>query len=223
MKYIKLFEEWSPNFNRTLQGASVIATSTNKGFGKAAKSIEDYANRSISKEEFKVQNDNLEVIIIHDPKFILSPVKWFKECNSDRTSGDSYGNYFHIPVITKSVSNNNFTGESMITFCKDYQGVSEIKIHSRDKKICDDAVHNKMGKFQTVRFSDRNGIENFFAMIIQTILSSPEPGTPAESASQKLKNRMNKIVDSDMTKEKQQIIDVIQNSVLSRDMREFTM
>ena len=41
MKHIKLFEEWSPNFNRTLQGAYGKAQSTNKGFGKATKAIID--------------------------------------------------------------------------------------------------------------------------------------------------------------------------------------
>ncbi len=51
-KYIHLFEKWSANFNRTLQGAYAKGMETGKGFGKAAKDVMDYANRSISKEEF---------------------------------------------------------------------------------------------------------------------------------------------------------------------------
>ena len=54
MKHIKMYEAWSAKFNRTLQGASAIATATNKGFGKAAKAIKDYAERSISKEKFSL-------------------------------------------------------------------------------------------------------------------------------------------------------------------------
>ena len=46
MKHIKLFEAWSAKFNRTLQGASAIAKSTNKGFGKAEKEVRDYAEKT---------------------------------------------------------------------------------------------------------------------------------------------------------------------------------
>jgi len=96
MKHIKLFEVWSSRFNRTLQGASAIATSTNKGFGRAAKSVRDYAERQISEEEFTLElGDGSTVILTPDPDFLLHPVDEFITINkgiSDRRK------FFFLPV-----------------------------------------------------------------------------------------------------------------------------
>jgi hypothetical protein len=90
MKYLKKFEKWSPKFNRTLQGASALAVSTNKGFGKVSKDIEAYANRSISNEEFEVEAhpSGDVLVIVHDPKFILGPIQGYKLLN--REIGSKY-------------------------------------------------------------------------------------------------------------------------------------
>jgi hypothetical protein len=58
---------------------------------------------------------------------------------------------------------------------------------------------------------DRASIENFMAMAIQAITSSPEPGTPVD------------LSQRGMTKEKQDILDLIQKIVLDKDMRSFTI
>jgi len=99
MKYLKKFEKWSPKFNRTLQGASALAVSTNKGFGKVAKNIEAYANRSISNEEFEAESDLGDVfVIVHDPKFILNPIKDYVSLN--RNLRRKY--WLAIPVLIKN-------------------------------------------------------------------------------------------------------------------------
>ena len=223
MKHIKLFEswlnEWSPNFNRTLQGAAAIATSTNKPFQKK-QSIEDYANRSISKEEFSIvpmRGDDVveaKAIFANDPKFILKPIEQFYSVNS-------VGNqvWLSIPIIQKSLerengSITNMTGENslkMLTFTEKGLVYFTPRMQKWD------------GSGGCVKFLDRASLENFMAMAIQAITSSPEPGTPVESASERILNRRNNIPDSGMTEEKQSILDLIQKIVLDKDKRSFTI
>lgn len=234
MKIIKTYEEWSPKFNKTLQSASALATSTNKGFGKATKSIEDYANRSISKEEFRIlvplkDGNNRILKIVHDPKFILKPMEQLALINKHLRLPllDQDNRFFSIPVIAKGLENEDGTDlenedgtkykyedESlMITF--DYSG--NVYITKRLEKW-------NGNKNTVLRFLDRASIENFIAMAIQAITSSPEPGTPVESGADIMRNiRSNKPRYSGMTKEKQDILNLIQKIVLDKDMRSFTM
>jgi len=219
MKIIKTFEEWSPKFNRTLQGAAALATSTNKPHQKK-QSIEDYANRSIGKEEFmfKVFNDNMELdqnvlTIVHDPKFILKPIEKFASVKQSINFELSLS----IPVILKYHKKEDGTVVPteekhqpwIITFTED--GIIKMKPQ----------MANATGA--QIKFVNRASIENFMAMAIQAITSSPEPGTPVESAAKRIENRMSNIADSDMTKEKQYILDLIQKIVLDKDMRSFTI
>ena len=216
MKIIKTYEEWSPKFNKTLQSASALATSTNKGFGKAAKSIEYFANRSISKEKFKIVEESTASVrigtFVHDPKFILKPIEQFSLIN--KTKGNM--SFFSIPLIMTEVEYVNGEKKSvniqkMITFTS--LGVVSINDRSGDWS----------GLKNNVRFLDRASIENFIAMAIQAITSSPEPGTPVDSALQRMKNMRSNTPDSGMTKEKQDILNLIQKIVLDKDMRSFTM
>jgi hypothetical protein len=221
MKIIKTFEEWSPKFNRTLQGAAALATSTNKGFGKAAKSIEYFANRSISKEEFKIVEESTASVktgtFVHDPKFILKPIEQFSLINKTKDNMS----FFSIPLIMTEVEYGGrlaqISGEKksvniqkMITFTS--LGVVSINDRSGDWS----------GLKNNVRFLDRASIENFIAMAIQAITSSPEPGTPVESQDDGT-GWGSAPVEKGMTKEKQDILDLIQKIVLDKDMRSFTM
>lgn len=215
MKIIKTYEEWSPKFNRTLQGAAALATSTNKGFGKAAKSIEYFANRSISKEKFKIVAESTASVrtgtFVHDPKFILKPIEQFSLIN--KTKGNM--SFFSIPLIMTEVEyvngeKNNVNIQKMITFTS--LGVVSINDRSGDWS----------GLKNNVRFLDRASIENFIAMAIQAITSSPEPGTPVESQDDGT-GWGPAPVEKGMTKEKQDILNLIQKIVLDKDMRSFTM
>ena len=224
MKIIKTFEEWSPKFNRTLQGAAALATSTNKPHQKK-QSIEDYANRSIGKEEFMFQvynkvngnwvetNSNV-CTMVHDPKFILKPI--------DQIFSVNHTYLLNIPVLVKYHKKKDGTivlekeehQPHMLTFTED--GSMYIK-SSKDWKWNVDFPGYK------IRFVNRASIENFMEMAIQAITSSPEPGTPVESAVEKIKNLRSNTANSGMTKEKQYILDLIQKIVLDKDMRSFTI
>lgn len=75
LRYIKLFEEWSPSFHKTLQAAYLKAKETNKGFGRVAKDILAYAQRQISSQEFTVYDEfENEYIIVYDEAFLISPL-----------------------------------------------------------------------------------------------------------------------------------------------------
>jgi hypothetical protein len=229
MKIIKTYEEWSPKFNRTLQGAAALATSTNKPDQKK-QSIEDYANRSINKEEFMIKrfNDRDELLpnvytIVHDPKFILKPIEKFASVRSPFIIRKQLS----IPVILKYYKKEDGTivpteeEKYMLTFTED--GSIYIK-SSKDWKWDVNFPGHK------IKFVDRASIENFIAMAIQAITSSPEPGSTL-SPEEELEILLgNKTIDSaadtansGMTKEKQDILDLIQKIVLDKDMRSFTM
>ena len=226
MKIIKTFEAWSAKFNRTLQGAAALATSTNKPHQKK-KSIEDYANRSIGKEEFAFRlvktDDGREDtgpnigILLHDPKFILKPIEQLtlipKLPNPSNTKGIDV---LSIPLIYKSVKTPegkiiDTNQLKIITFTED----GSVYLNNRNGFT--------PGQGLKIKFVDRASIENFMAMAIQAITSSPEPGIPIESAAERIKNRMSNTADSGMTEEKQIILDLIQKIVLDKDMRSFTI
>ena len=107
MKNIKTFEEWSPKFNRTLQGAFNQAVVTNKGFGKAAKAVMDYAKRNITKEEFTATyvdvNDK-----IAEFKFSFDPITLLRPTSEIYLSETSKGKeYLKIPIIIKDLQKRN--------------------------------------------------------------------------------------------------------------------
>jgi len=217
LKHIELFEAWSSKFNRTLQGAYAKGLETGKGFGKAAKDVIAYATRAVSKEVFSVTvklNDLVkEVVMTHDPEFILKPI----EVLTSAFSGASLkiletGNaYLIIPVIVDEA--------------KRY-----VKISGNDRRGT--LLFSYTGKFNennayNMRFSDRKSAEDFFTMIVQSVLSSPEKGEPAVKGSFGYDD-MRAALDlgpeiPGITEEKQLILDYIQKNVLSKDMREFIM
>lgn len=213
MKTIKTFEEWSPVFNRTLQGAAALATSTKKPNEKK-QSIEDYANRSISKEEFmfkvfngdpnsSVQLGPNTICIVHDPKFILKPIEKFASVKQS----DDLELSLSIPVILKYHKKEDGTVVPteeknqpwIITFTED--GIITMKSQESDPN----------GRGLQIKFVNRASIENFIAMAIQAITSSPEKGT------------MSPFRKSEFSKEKQDILDLIQKIILDKDMRTFTI
>ena len=170
---------------------------------------------------FKVLNDRDELgpnvlTITHDPKFILKPIEKFASVKQS----DDLELSLSIPVIFTKNNDQEVKKEDgtivhyMLTFTED--GSIYIK-SSKDWKWDVDFPGYK------IRFVNRASIENFKAMTIKAITSSPEPGTPVESAAKRIENRMSNIADSDMTKEKQDILDLIQKIVLDKDMRSFTI
>ena len=238
MKYIKLFEDWSPKFHKTLQGASAIATSTNKGFGKAAKAVKDYAEKQISKEEFSLETENGDKLIItHDANFLLNPISEFTKVNPGKLmnliSGDK-GEYFNIPVKVKTsfFRGNPLEIELPIILFR----APDSRSFENGLKTNKGGVGNSpvvLGPFGSLlrdkglatRFSDNSGLENFIAMAIQSILSSPERGTPIETESLDITPShlgMDSFPDQ-MTKEKFFLISLFKNNILNKDMREFTM
>ena len=196
MKYLKKFEKWSPKFNRTLQGASALAVSNNKGFGKVSKDIEAYANRSISNEEFEVEDPSGGVlVIVHDPKFILEPRRGYSLLN--REIGSKY--WLAIPVLIKNHKSQwgDLSGRKMqIVFSKNGD-LNLVEID--DTKI---PGHNPLTTNSLkVRFKNRTDLENFLSMAIQAITSSP----------------------GDNSEYKKKIIEEINSIIISNDIRKFLM
>jgi hypothetical protein len=245
MNHIKLFEEWSPKFNRTLQGASAIATSTNKGFGKAAKAVKDYAEKQISKEEFSLETENGDKLIItHDANFLLNPISEFTKVNPGKLinaiEGEK-GTYFNIPVKVKTsfFRGNPLEIELPIILFRSPDSLNG----GQGKKMGEGGVDNSpvvlgpeyqfpllRDKGLATRFSDNSGLENFIAMAIQSILSSPEKGTPIdvrfgtkESLDITPSHLGMESFPDQMTKEKFFLISLFKNNILNKDMREFTM
>lgn len=244
MKYIKLFEAWSAKFHKTLQGASAIATSTNKGFGKAAKAVKDYAEKQISKEEFSLETENGDKLIItHDANFLLNPISEFTKVNPGKLReltlipnliSRNKGTFFNIPVKVKTsfFRGNPLEIELPIIL---FQAPNSLN-GGQGPKMGEGGVENSpvvLGPFGpplrdkglATRFSDYSGLENFIAMAIQSILSSPEKGTPIETESLDITPShlgMESFPDQ-MTKEKFFLISLFKNNILNKDMREFTM
>jgi hypothetical protein len=235
MKYIKLFEDWSPKFHKTLQGASAIATSTNKGFGKAAKAVKDYAEKQISKEEFSLETENGDKFIItHDVNFLLNPISEFTKVNPGKLtnliSGDK-GTYFNIPVKVKTFrSDYDHSKEIPVIFFRAPGSYANTGKGGPDNSsvilscmMPNGFIDKESAK--AARFSDNSGLENFIAMAIQSILSSPERGTPIETGKFEMTPShlgMESFPDQ-MTKEKFLLISLFKNNILNKDMREFTM
>ena len=223
MKHIKLFEAWSAKFNRTLQGASAIAKSTNKGFGKAAKEVRDYAEKQISKEEFSLELENGgQLIITHDTNFLLNPISEFDRLNPGRivNAQHEHAGSFFIPVKVKSYPN-PFRASS----------IPPIESPAILFRNTDRGGHGMVlgpigdiGHGFPSRFSDKSGLENFIAMAIQSILSSPEK---VRSSGLDLGMTPDQLgmesFPEGMSQEKFIIINFFKNIILNKDIREFTM
>jgi hypothetical protein len=224
-KYIDLFEKWSAKFNRTLQGAYDKGMETGKGFGKAAKDVMDYANRSISKEEFqvigKMHSEEIKFIIVYDPNTILKPISSIENYNELR-------NLEHLlPGAPGSLV---IPIKEPVIWRREDRPVNFLKIQAGDKKtkllLCKSASFRASETYD-IRFSDRKSVEDFFAMLIQSILSSPEKGGPAKEGLfghdvRRASLGLDPFIPG-LTKEKQLVLDFIQKNVLSKDMREFIM
>jgi hypothetical protein len=143
-------------------------------------------------------NNGWEYKITFAPEVILEPIKFI----------EGIGN-FNFPVICQKLS--PFRG----------QDGSRSKFGYNNGEMYLTPQFEDRG-FQ-VRFLDRKNIEDFFSMLIQSILSSPEAGKPAEPGRFGWEEGGDSPEIQNLTLEKQQILRSIQINILSRDMREFTM
>jgi len=220
MKHIKLFEAWSAKFNRTLQGASAIAKSTNKGFGKAAKEVRDYAEKQISKEEFSLELESGgQLIITHDTNFLLNPISEFDRLNPGKLQfGLSIDKSFYIPVnVMRSVNALKASRfqSPVILFRNTDRGGPSMVLGS-----IEDIEFNGLPS----RFTNKSGLENFIAMAIQSILSSPEKVRSSGLASGMTPDQLGmESFPEGMSQEKFNIVNFFKNIILNKDIREFTM
>lgn len=218
MKIIKTFEEWSPKFNRTLQGAYNQAQATNKGFGKAAKAVMDYANKSISQKVFTIETTSgLVVEIVHNPEFILKPIQTFIKYNGELSKDKGY---IVLPVKYSE-------GEKAKRLLR-RKGANEFDqlpedfdLIFKDGKIYAITTSRQSTPLPTpkdeLRFSDTKVIEDFFAMTIQAVLSSPEKVSQPNPF-----RKPDDLLPGD-TIEKQTILGLIQKHILDKDQRQYTM
>ena len=256
MKYLKLFEEWSPKFNQTLQAALKTAQETRKGFGKVAQDITDYASKQVSKEIFtlnlngifKGQEVDQEVKIMHKAEVLLEPMTIGPKIAAVRSHYQLI-----IPVlIPRSESHSH----SFITF-KNYGDRTDIELAVDIPVVINSEWGNPgqaMGSASpdrysidkllpiNVRFSDRGSLEDFLAMLIQSILSSNEGGSPAEPDRYGYTTTNTAILNTGgfskctpeeqekyyeklpgLTKEKQDILEFIQKNLLDKDIRNLLM
>lgn len=256
MKYLKLFEEWSPKFNKTLQAALKTAQETRKGFGKVAQDITDYASKQVSKEIFtlnlngifKGQEVDQEVKIMHKAEVLLEPMTnaQFIVLSLTQLTGKLI-----IPVlIPRSESHSH----SFITF-KNYGDRTDIELavdipvgyYSRKQQQAMGSASPDRYSIDkllpiNVRFSDRGSLEDFLAMLIQSILSSNEGGSPAEPDRYGYTTTNTAILNTGgfskctpeeqekyyeklpgLTKEKQDILEFIQKNLLDKDIRNLLM
>ena len=253
MKYLKLFEEWSPKFNQTLQAALKTAQETRKGFGKVAQDITDYASKQVSKEIFtlnlngifKGQEVDQEVKIMHKAEVLLEPMTIGPKIAAVRSHYQLI-----IPVlIPRSESHSH----SFITF-KNYGDRTDIELAVDIPLVINSFKGQAMGSASpdrysidkllpiNVRFSDRGSLEDFLAMLIQSILSSNEGGSPAEPDRYGYTTTNTAILNTGgfskctpeeqekyyeklpgLTKEKQDILEFIQKNLLDKDIRNLLM
>ena len=259
MKYLKLFEEWSPKFNQTLQAALKTAQETRKGFGKVAQDITDYASKQVSKEIFtlnlngifKGQEVDEEVKIMHKAEVLLEPMTNVSIGSQQGVIMTKFDDALIIPVlIPRSESHSH----SFITF-KNYGDRTDIKLavdipvgyYSRKQQQAMGSASPDRYSIDkllpiNVRFSDRGSLENFLAMLIQSILSSNEGGSPAEGDRYGYTTTNTAILNTGgfskctpeeqekwyeklpgLTKEKQDILEFIQKNLLDKDIRNLLM
>jgi hypothetical protein len=205
--------------------------------------VKDYAEKQISKEEFSLETENGDKLIItHDANFLLNPISEFTKVNPGKLinaiDGEK-GTYFNIPVKVKTsfFRGNPLEIELPIILFRSPDSLNG----GQGKKMGEGGVDNSpvvLGPFGPLlrdkglatRFSDNSGLENFIAMAIQSILSSPEKGTPIDvrfGTKESLDITPSHLgMDSfpdQMTKEKFFLISLFKNNILNKDMREFTM
>ena len=220
MKHLKLFEDWSPNFNRTLQGAYDKAQTTNKGFGKAAKAVMDYANRSISKKVFTIETTKgNKVEIVHNPEFILKPIQTFIKYNGELSKDNGYI-VLPVQLSIEELAKRSFNKKDT-EFEREALTKRDFDLIFKDGKIYGKATSRTSSSLpepkDETRFLDRKNIEDFFAMTIQAVLSSPEK-------IDKLRDSV--FVDKNLpgdTVQKQTILGLIQKLILDKDQRQYTM
>ena len=267
MKYLKLFEEWSPKFNQTLQAALKTAQETRKGFGKVAQDITDYASKQVSKEIFtlnlngifKGQEVDQEVKIMHKAEVLLEPM-------TNVSIGSQHGVIMTMTqrpkfpatalIIPVLIPRSESHSHSFITF-KNYGDRTDIELAVDIPVVINSEWGNPgqaMGSASpdrysidkllpiNVRFSDRGSLEDFLAMLIQSILSSNEGGSPAEGdrygytttnplvmqyggfsklTPEEQEKNYQKLPG--LTKEKQDILEFIQKNLLDKDIRNLLM
>jgi hypothetical protein len=227
MKHLKLFEDWSPNFNRTLQGAYDQAKTPKKGFGKAAKVVMDYANRSISKKVFTIETTKgNKVEIVHNPEFILQPIQTFIKYNGElsKDEWEKDKGYIVLPVqlSIEELAKRSFNKKDT-EFEQEALVKRDFDLIFKDEKIYAKATSRTSSNLPTpedeLRFLDRKSIEDFFAMTIQAVLSSPEKVSQPSAFRFR---KPNPSLPGD-TVEKQIILKLIQKLILDKDQRLYTM
>jgi hypothetical protein len=232
LKHIELFEKWSSNFNRTLQGAYQTALDYKKhgDTNKKAEDILHYANRSISQKIFSVEfSSGTKLNFTHDPEFILKPIQNFFKENGDTSKLKKKGkellkgqlnvdrsNFILIPITLK----NKVNKENEEIPLKEEQRKGTLLF--RDGKIYG-YIRTRNTSYlpypdAEIRFSNRKSIEDFFAMTIQAVLSSPEKSEIADGWG----IGVDKNLPGD-TQEKQIILGLIQKIILEKDMRQYTI
>ena len=216
LKHIELFEKWSSNFNRTLQGAYQTALDYKKhgDTNKKAEDILHYANRSISQKIFSVEfSSGLKLNFTHDPEFILKPIQNFFKENGDISKRS---NFILIPITLKNKVNKE--NEEIPLPEEQRKGTllfrdGKIYAYQRTRNTSYLPIPQ-----MEIRFSNRKSIEDFFAMTIQAVLSSPEKSEIADGWG----IGVDKNLPGD-TQEKQIILGLIQKIILEKDMRQYTI
>jgi hypothetical protein len=146
MKHLQLFEKWSANFHKTLQGAYAKAKETGFRHGKAAKDIEDYAKRNITTERFTIVSDKPmleehEFVISYNEKFLLEP----------------HTRLYKVPTMDIVIHERGN---------KKLESLSEMPIQLVDGKLMD--IH----EVRRFRFKYRKELEDFIAMYVQALVSA---------------------------------------------------
>jgi hypothetical protein len=222
MKHIKLFEAWSAKFNRTVQGASAIAKSNNKVFCNAAKEVRDYAEKQIRKEDFSLELERGgRLMITHDTNFLLNPISEFDRLNPGKLQfGLSSDKSFYIPVNVMRSVNAVAYKPGLIQ--------SPVILFRNTDRGGPSMVLGDIGDIEFTglpsRFTNKSDLENFIAMAIQSILSSPEKVRSSGLAKEMTPDRLGmESFPEGMSQEKFIIINFFKNIILNKDIREFTM
>jgi len=148
----------------------------------------------------------------------MKPIQTFIKENGDLSIEKDY---LVIPIIIKKVIINDRE-----------QDVEKGKGASLLFRFGKMGPHQTEGKIipqhRELRFVDRKGVEDFFAMTIQAVLSSPEEmddmyGIPSEMGINPFKRpELDKNKPGD-TIQKQIILELIQKHILDKDQRQYTM
>ena len=161
-----------------------------------------------------------KLIITHDTNFLLNPISEFERLNPGKIINAQNKNanmFFFIPVKVKS-----------------YPDLGEIPVIESPVIWFQDSLRGEpsmvLGSLGNIRsgfpsrFSNKSGFENFIAMAIQSILSSPEKVISRGIDSGMTPDQLGmESFPEGMSTEKFIIINFFKNIILDKDIRKFTM